>query len=64
MRTLAEHAAGNYRALMIMAQTLLDAANQAEARQIDEELFLEVFAPHQAPVEPRPWQKSHRATAA
>ena len=60
MRTIAEHAAGNYRALMIMAQTLLDAAYQAEARQIDEKLFLEVFAP-EPPAEARAGRKQKAA---
>ncbi|MBI2895733.1 MAG: AAA family ATPase [Deltaproteobacteria bacterium] len=42
--TLAEHASGNPRALMTMAAELLAAAAQCEVRQIDEKLFLEVFA--------------------
>ena len=43
--TLCDHAQGNLRALMIMADELLAAAAQREARQIDEKLFLETFAP-------------------
>jgi type II secretory pathway predicted ATPase ExeA len=42
--TLCEHAAGNYRALMHLAGELLVAGTQREARQLDEQLFLEVFA--------------------
>lgn len=44
MNTLAEHAAGNYRILMTMAGELLDAAVQRDADQMDEKLYLEVFA--------------------
>jgi type II secretory pathway predicted ATPase ExeA len=44
MTTLAEHAAGNYRILMTMAAELLDAAVQRDLKQIDEKLYLEVFA--------------------
>jgi general secretion pathway protein A len=44
MTTLAEHAAGNHRILMTMANELLDAAVQRDAKQIDEKLYLEVFA--------------------
>jgi type II secretory pathway predicted ATPase ExeA len=44
MNTLAEHAAGNYRILMTMAGELLDAAVQCDANQMDEKLYLEVFA--------------------
>jgi len=42
--TICDHAQGNPRALMIMADTLLQAAAQREARQIDETLFFEVSA--------------------
>ena len=41
---LAEHAAGNYRVLMNMANDLLAAAVQRECDQIDEKLFFEIFA--------------------
>lgn len=44
MTTLTEHAAGNYRILMTMAGELLDAGIQRDARQLDEKLYLEVFA--------------------
>jgi type II secretory pathway predicted ATPase ExeA len=43
--TLCDHAQGNHRALMNMAGELLAVAAQREARQIDEKLFLETFAP-------------------
>ena len=42
--TLGEHAAGNYRILMTMANELLDAAVQQGLKQIDEKLYLESFA--------------------
>jgi type II secretory pathway predicted ATPase ExeA len=42
--SLCEQAAGNWRALTIMAAELLDAAEARQARTIDEKLFFEVFA--------------------
>ena len=42
--TICDHAQGNTRALMNMAGELLALAAQREARQIDEQLFLETFA--------------------
>lgn len=42
--TLAEHAAGNWRTLMNMGNELLEAAAERELAQLDEKLFLEVFA--------------------
>jgi type II secretory pathway predicted ATPase ExeA len=42
--TICDHAQGNLRALMIMANELLEAAAQCEARQIDETLFFELCA--------------------
>ena len=42
--TLCDHAAGNYRILMTMANELLDAAVQREIKQLDEKLYLELFA--------------------
>lgn len=42
--TLAEHAAGNYRVLCGMAADLLAAGVEREAKQLDEKIFLEVFA--------------------
>ena len=43
LNALSEHAAGNYRVLMTMANDLLAAALQRQADQIDEKLFFEVF---------------------
>jgi type II secretory pathway predicted ATPase ExeA len=54
MTTLCEHAAGNYRILMTMAGELLDTATQRELPQLDEKLYLEVFAVPAAPDRPRP----------
>jgi type II secretory pathway predicted ATPase ExeA len=42
-RTLCEHAAGNLRLLMNMANDLLHAASREEREQIDEQLYFEVF---------------------
>jgi general secretion pathway protein A len=42
---LAEHAAGNYRVMMNMADELLAAAAEKQLPFIDEKLFFEVFAP-------------------
>jgi len=47
--TLCEHAAGNLRVLMTMAGELFDAAVQRDADQLDEKLYLEVFAPPASP---------------
>jgi general secretion pathway protein A len=44
MTTLCEHAVGNLRVLTTMAAELLAAAAQREATQLDEKLYLEVFA--------------------
>jgi general secretion pathway protein A len=44
LATLCEHAAGNPRALMTMAGELLAEGAKREARQLDEKLYLEVFA--------------------
>lgn len=41
--TLADHAAGNYRVLMNLADELLAAAAEKELPRIDEKLFLETF---------------------
>lgn len=48
--TLADHAAGNFRTLMTMAGELLTVAAQKELSQLDEKLYLDVFA---APPGPR-----------
>ena len=44
INTLSEHAAGNYRLLMNMANDLLAEALRRELNQIDEKLFFEVFS--------------------
>ena len=46
--TLCEHAAGNYRLLMNMANELLALAVRREVAQIDEKLFFEAFNMHAA----------------
>jgi general secretion pathway protein A len=43
--TLADHAAGNFRVLMNLADELLAVAADRELARLDEKLFLEVFAP-------------------
>ena len=52
LQTLCEHAAGNLRLLMNMANELLAAAVHQEREQIDEKLFFEVFA-----LDPKPTTK-------
>ena len=47
--TLCDHAAGNYRLMTNMAAELLTAAVQQETTQLDEKLYLEVFAASKAP---------------
>lgn len=42
--TIVEHAAGNCRAMMILANELLLAGAQREVRQLDEKLFFDVFS--------------------
>lgn len=42
--TLADHAAGNYRVLMNMADELLSVAADRELAKLDEKLYLDVFA--------------------
>jgi general secretion pathway protein A len=42
--TLADHAAGNYRVLMNMADELLAAAVERELPKLDEKLYLDVLA--------------------
>lgn len=59
MTTLAEHAAGNYRIMMTMAGELLDAAVQQDLKQLDEKLYLEVFA-----VPATPQRRGSRTSAA
>ena len=52
LQTLCEHAAGNLRLLMNMANDLLAAALHQEREQIDEKLFFEVFS-----MDPKPTPK-------
>lgn len=47
--TLAEHAAGNYRVLMNMADELLSVAVDRDLPRLDEKLFLEHFQPSARP---------------
>lgn len=47
--TLAEHAAGNYRILMNLADELLAVATERELPKLDDKLYLEVFAQAQRP---------------
>jgi general secretion pathway protein A len=60
--TLAEHAAGNHRVLMNLANELLAVAAKRELSQIDERLYFEVFAtPKTAPNKTaRPTSKRQR----
>ena len=53
MATLCEHASGNLRLLVNMANDLLAAASHQERDQIDEKLYFEVFA-----LDPKPLAKS------
>jgi len=48
-RILAEHAVGNYRVLMNMADELLCTAAQRNLPRLDESLFLDVFQPPSTP---------------
>jgi general secretion pathway protein A len=45
MHTLCDHAVGNYRILTTMAAELLAVATHRDLPQLDEKLYLEVFAP-------------------
>ena len=49
--TLCDHAAGNYRILTTMAAELLAAAAQRDLPQLDEKLYLDVFAPPDLPIQ-------------
>jgi len=53
IQTLCEHAAGNLRLLMNMANDLLVAASHQERETIDEKLYFEVFA-----LDPKPTKKT------
>jgi type II secretory pathway predicted ATPase ExeA len=59
--TLAEHAAGNLRVLHGLAAELLAAAAQRELRQLDEKLYLEVFAAPTGGRAARPVARAGRA---
>jgi general secretion pathway protein A len=50
--TLAEHAAGNYRVLMNLADELLAVAADRELARLDEKLYLDVFAQSPKPKPP------------
>jgi type II secretory pathway predicted ATPase ExeA len=52
IQTLAEHAAGNYRALMSMANDLLLAGAKLEVKNLDEALFFQVFSSAVAQAKP------------
>jgi len=43
--TLCEHAAGNYRTLMMMASELLATGAEREVKQLDEKLFFDTYTP-------------------
>jgi type II secretory pathway predicted ATPase ExeA len=45
IHALSEHAMGNYRALCVMSNELLNAAFKREQPQLDEKLFFECFSP-------------------
>lgn len=47
--TLCEHAAGNYRALMTMANDLLVTGAQREVKHLDEKLFFDSYTPTNEP---------------
>lgn len=55
--TLADHAAGNYRVLMNLADELLAVATDRELPRLDEKLYLELFAPPQRPKTSTPGRK-------
>ncbi len=42
--TVAEHAGGSLRAMMLMSDELLEVGAEREVKQLDEKLYLEVFA--------------------
>ena len=54
--------AGNYRVLTNMAAELLAAAVQRECTQLDEKLYLEVFAAPRAAAKSRPRPKATAAS--
>lgn len=64
MDTLAEHAAGNYRALVIMAGDLLAGAARRDLERLDQDLYLQMYANPAPRPEPRPKPKARRKRAA
>jgi general secretion pathway protein A len=52
-QTLCDHAVGNYRILTTLAAELLTAAAQRDLAQLDEKLYLDVFAQPDAPAQRR-----------
>jgi len=52
-QTLCDHAAGNYRVLTNMAADLLAAGAQRELSELDEKLYMDVFAPLASPTSKR-----------
>jgi general secretion pathway protein A len=53
MKTLCDHALGNYRVLVSMASELLASAAQQEITQLDEKLYLNVFGAIPSPAQKR-----------
>ena len=53
LQTLCEHAAGNLRLLMNMANELLAAASRQERQELDEKLYFEIFA-----LDPKPSKRA------
>lgn len=47
IKTLSQHSAGNFRVLTTLASQLLIAGFKKEATHLDEQLYFEVFSPHQ-----------------
>lgn len=59
--TIAEHAAGNYRVMMNIAEELLIAATERELPRLDEKLYFDVFQPA-APAKVRATKKKDART--
>lgn len=60
--TLCDHAAGNYRILTTLAAELLAAAAQRDLPQLDEKLYLDVFAQPESPARRRAVEPRSRLT--
>lgn len=58
--TLCEHAAGNYRSLMIMADDLLALGAEREVKQLDEKLFFDAYTPEASASKPSASARSKR----